>query len=33
MVLNETTMPHITVVDPKDGSESFGVQKAQCGGS
>ena len=28
--LDETTMPHTTMVDPKDGSESFGVQKAQC---
>jgi len=28
--LDETTMPHTTMVDPKDGSESYGVQKAQC---
>ena len=28
--LDETTMPHTTMADPKDGSESFGVQKAQC---
>lgn len=28
--LDETTMPHTTMVDPKDGSESFGVQKARC---
>ena len=30
--LDETTMPHTTMVDPKDGSESFGVQKAQWAG-
>ena len=23
-------MPHTTMVDPKEGSESYGVQKAQC---
>ncbi len=28
--LAETDQPHLTMADPKDGSENYGVRKAQC---
>lgn len=28
--LDESTAPHLEVVDPKDGSETYGVSKARC---